>query len=135
VTLPCFSSGQQVRLADLRGPAVINLWASWCRPCRAELPAFQRLATRTSGSLTVVGVNVRDRRDAAQSLAEDLHLAFPTLYDPEQQTLLKLQRNALPLTLFVDARGRVQHLDVSGALDDTALAELVERHLRVAVPS
>ena len=70
--LPCFTGGEPVGLDAVRGPAVINLWASWCGPCRKELPAFQRLAGRTGGQLHVVGVDTRDDREAAQSLAADL---------------------------------------------------------------
>jgi thiol-disulfide isomerase/thioredoxin len=57
LTLPCFTGGRPVGLADLRGPAVINLWASWCGPCRTELPAMQRLADQAGDRLRVVGVD------------------------------------------------------------------------------
>jgi thiol-disulfide isomerase/thioredoxin len=133
--LPCFTGGAEVSLGTLRGPAVVNLWASWCQPCRQELPAFQRLAQRAGGRVHVVGVDTADRRDAAQSLAADLGLTFPALLDPDAKLRLALQRNALPLTLFVDGHGRVRYVDASGALDDTTLAGLVKRHLGVAVAS
>jgi thiol-disulfide isomerase/thioredoxin len=133
VRLPCFTGGAEVPLSALRGPAVVNLWASWCPPCRAELPAFQRLAERAGGKVHVVGVATGDKRDAAQSLAEDFGLTFPTLFDRDAKLRLGLERNALPITLFVDDQGRVRHLDTSGALDDRALAGLVQQHLGVAV--
>lgn len=133
--LPCFTGGEMVSLRSLRGPAVINLWASWCDPCRKELPAFQRLAERASGQVHVVGVDTRDDRAAAQSLAADFGLTFPTLFDPGEKLRLKLERNVLPMTLFVDGQGRVRHVYDATALDDSLLAELVARHLGVAVPS
>ncbi|MBO4205000.1 TlpA family protein disulfide reductase, partial [Micromonospora echinofusca] len=129
--LPCFTDGSTVTLAGLRGPAVVNLWASWCAPCRDELPAFQRLAERTAGTLHVVGVNSRDGREAARSVGLDLGLTFPTLADPQEQLSRQLGRNALPLTLFVDGQGRIRHLDSSGALDDATLTGLVRQHLGV----
>jgi thiol-disulfide isomerase/thioredoxin len=129
--LPCFTGGDPVGLAAVRGPAVVNLWASWCPPCRKELPAFQRLAGRAGGQLHVVGVDTRDDRDAARSLAVDFGLTFPTLFDPDEQLRRKVARNALPITLFVDAEGRVRHIDNTGALDDSSLSALVERHLGV----
>src|SRR5690606_472439 len=81
VTLPCFSDGEPVALDQVRGPAVVNLWASWCPPCRDELPVMQRLADRAAGRLRVVGVVVSDRPAAAAALAEDLGLTFPALDD------------------------------------------------------
>lgn len=133
--LPCFTGGEPVQLRSLRGPAVLNLWASWCAPCRKELPAFQRLAERSGGQLHVVGVNTRDDRAAAQGLATDLGLTFPTLFDPGETLRLRLERNVLPMTLFVDGQGRVRYLHDSSVLDDRSLTELVTRQLGVAVPS
>ena len=135
LTLPCFTGGPDVALGALRGPAVINLWASWCEPCRTELPAFQRLSERAGGKVRVVGVNTRDGRDAAQSIGEDFELRFPTLFDPDESLRRALARQILPITLFVDGQGRIRHQDETGALDDAALAALVRRHLGVAVPS
>lgn len=131
--LPCAAGGPAVALADVRGPAVINLWASWCGPCRSELPAFQRLADRHGGLVHVVGVNTRDRPDAAVSLAIDLGLTFPTLADPDERLRVAVRRAALPVTVFVDRSGRVRHIHDSTPLDDEALAALVRRHLDVPV--
>lgn len=133
--LPCFTGGAAVPLRALRGPVVINLWASWCAPCRAELPAFQRLADRAGGHLHVVGVDTRDRPAAAQSLATELGLTFPTLTDPGEKLRVAVKRSALPVTMFIDASGRVRHIHDSTALDDRALADLVGRHLDVRLPA
>ncbi|WP_422774508.1 TlpA family protein disulfide reductase [Plantactinospora sp. WMMC1484] len=136
VSLPCFSGEPEVAVGELRGPAVINLWASWCAPCRRELPAFQRLSTRAGDRLRVIGVNTRDSWPAAESIGVDFGLEFPSLYDRDQKLLRELGgRAVLPITLFVDADGRIRHRDETGALDDAELTALVRRHLGVAVPS
>ncbi|MGI5146144.1 TlpA family protein disulfide reductase [Plantactinospora sp. CA-294935] len=136
LSLPCFVGGGEVAVGELRGPAVVNLWASWCPPCRKELPAFQRLAERAGDRLRVVGVNSGDARPAAQSIGEDFGLEFPNLYDRDKRLLTELGgRAVLPVTLLVDAEGRIRHRDETGALDDAELATLVRRHLGVAVPS
>ena len=135
LSLSCFTGGQQVALDTIPGPAVITLWASWCPPCRKELPAFQRLADRAGDQVRVVGVNTRDGRSQAESVGTDFGLRFPNLVDREETLLRRIARPLLPATLFVARQGRVRHVDQSGALDDAALAELVGRHLDVRVPA
>ncbi|MCG5460976.1 redoxin family protein [Micromonospora sp. MED01] len=135
LTLSCFTGGAPVVLREVAGPAVINVWASWCPPCRKELPAFQRLSERAAGQLQVVGVNSRDSRGGAQSIGEDFGVRFPILVDQGEALQRELKRNAIPLTLFVDADGQVRHIDASGALDDAKLAKLVGQHLGLAVPA
>ncbi|BCJ59811.1 TlpA family protein disulfide reductase [Micromonospora endophytica] len=135
LTLPCFTGGAQVTLREVAGPAVINIWASWCAPCREELPAFQRLSQRAAGQLRVIGVNNRDSREAAQSIGEDFGVRFPMLFDQGEALRRALRRNAFPLTVFVAADGRIRHIDTSGALDDAQLATLVRQHLDVTVPA
>jgi thiol-disulfide isomerase/thioredoxin len=135
LTLSCFTGGAPVALRGVRGPAVINVWASWCPPCRKELPAFQRLSERSAGRLQVIGVNSRDSRPAAQSIGEDFGVRFPMLVDQGEALQRALNRNAFPLTLLVDGQGRLRHTDASGALDDARLAALVRQYLDVEVAS
>jgi thiol-disulfide isomerase/thioredoxin len=131
VELPCFTGAQPVRLADLRGPAVISLWASWCEPCREELPAMQRLADATAGRLTVLGVNTGDGRDAAASFAAAKNVTMPTLYDREQKLGSALGHVLLPVTVFVNASGK-RHVEPL-PVDPPRLAELVRTHAGVTV--
>lgn len=132
LTLPCFTGGAPFALADLRGPAVVNLWASWCPPCREELPALQRYADRAAGRVHLLGVVIDDRRSAAVSLAEELGITFPALEDADGRLLAELPRNGLPATLFVDAAGRVRYVHQTGALDEQALERYVSEQLGVA---
>jgi thiol-disulfide isomerase/thioredoxin len=135
LTLSCFTGGSPVALRAVKGPAVINVWASWCPPCRAELPAFQRLSERAAGRFQVIGVNSRDSRGGAQSIGEDFGVRFPMLVDQGDAFERALGRKAFPLTVFVGADGRIRHLDSTGKLDDARLAGLVRQHLGVAVPA
>lgn len=132
IELTCFADGTPVAVDAIRGPAVINFWASWCEPCRDELPALQRLADRTDGQLHLVGVNTWDDRDRALSVAEDLGLSFPSLVDRDRALLLGVERVGLPLTLFVDDRGTIRHT-YEGTVDDATLADLVQRELGLPV--
>jgi thiol-disulfide isomerase/thioredoxin len=133
LTLPCLASGQDVRINRLGGSAVINLWASWCGPCRTELPAFQRYSERVAGRLLVVGVNSEDTRRAAQAVVDDLGLTFPMLADRDGALRKALGRAGLPVTLFVDARGQIAYLYNSVALDEAAIARLAAEHLGVVL--
>ncbi|MGC4747812.1 TlpA family protein disulfide reductase [Micromonospora sp. DT201] len=135
LTLACFTGGSPIALRDVAGPAVINVWASWCPPCQKELPAFQRLSVRAAGQLQVIGVNSRDTRSAAQSTGEDIGIRFPILVDQGEALQRELKRNFFPMTIFVGADGRIRHIDASGALDDAQLAKLVRQHLGLAVPA
>jgi thiol-disulfide isomerase/thioredoxin len=126
ISLPCFTGGQAVRAAQLRGPLVINFWASWCPPCRKELPAFQRLAD--SGRVKVIGVATDDRREAALSVAAELGVKFPTLFDAKGELRRAQGEAALPLTLFVTSQGEVSAY-TGPALTNETLGALVARRL------
>lgn len=132
VTLPCFTGGADIKLTALRGPAVINLWGSWCGPCRAELPVMQELADATAGKLRVLGVNTKDSEDAGASFAADHKISMPTLYDPEQKVLFGLGSTTVPATVFLDANGK-RYLYTGTALDKPSLGELVRTHTGVTV--
>jgi thiol-disulfide isomerase/thioredoxin len=127
--LRCFAGGAEVRLARLGRPLVVNLWASWCGPCREELPAFEQFAQRAAGRIAVIGVATRTSRDAAGSIIDDLGLTFPTLYDYDQKLLHAVERTLLPVTLFVDARGHVAYVYNSTTLDVPAIERLAAQHL------
>ena len=129
--LSCFTGGGAVKLTQLRGPAVINLWASWCEPCRTELPAMQQLADRAAGRLTVLGVDTGDDRDAAASFGADNRVSMPTLYDRDKKLIGKLGRTTLPVTIFLGADGS-RHVEPL-PLDEAKLDELVRTWTGVTV--
>jgi thiol-disulfide isomerase/thioredoxin len=131
LVLPCYVGGSDVDLPAVRGPAVINLWASWCAPCRTELPVLQDFADRHAGRVRVIGVVSMDEREAAVGLADDLAVRFPQLDDREGRLMRAVERTALPITVFVDRAGRVSELYNGRALDRRTLDDLAERHLGV----
>jgi thiol-disulfide isomerase/thioredoxin len=128
VSLACFDGGT-VQMRQLPGPMVINLWASWCQPCAQELPALQRLADRNT--VAVIGVATDDTRDAAASRAEGLGVHMPMLLDRDARLRKAIGEANLPVTLFVDANGKVTRY-VGPALTDDKLASLVRERLGVA---
>jgi thiol-disulfide isomerase/thioredoxin len=131
LSLPCLTGGEPFRLADLRGPAVVNLWASWCPPCREELLELQRYADQQAGRVHVLGVVTEDDPERAAALATDLRLRFPAVADREGRLRAALAAIGLPVTLLVDSAGRVRHVHRTGALDEPAVARLARDHLGV----
>jgi thiol-disulfide isomerase/thioredoxin len=131
LALECLAGDGVVRLAELHRPAVINLWASWCDPCRAELPAFQEYANRLGDQVIVLGVDTGDTRAAGSGLVEDLKISYPHLFDDQRRLLSALGRSALPVTLFVDAHGGLRYVYNSTALDEPAIARLARIHLGI----
>jgi cytochrome c biogenesis protein CcmG/thiol:disulfide interchange protein DsbE len=129
--LPCFTGSDQVSLRALRGPAVINLWASWCGPCRLELPVMQKLADTAGDKITVMGVDTGDTREAGASFAADQGVGFPTLFDQDKKLINALARINLPITIFVDAAGK-SYVNVL-PLDAAGLTKLVREHAGVTV--
>jgi len=133
LALPCFPGGGDIRPARLGKPMVINLWASWCAPCRSELPALEKFAARVGDAVTVLGVITADARPAAQSVVDDLHLTFPMLYDRDRRLLRAVEKVNLPVTLFLRADGHVAYTYNAAALDTEAFVRLTGEHLGVVI--
>ncbi|MEV6926919.1 TlpA disulfide reductase family protein [Dactylosporangium sp. NPDC051485] len=140
MALPCFSGGRFTDLAALGDrPTVVNLWASYCRPCMEELPALQRFATDGAGRVRVVGVVTKNRHDQAQSVIDDKKLTFPMLEDQGQQLAIAVSPlvskglTALPATLFVTEGGRIAYAYQGEALTEARLKELTGRYLGVSL--
>jgi len=124
----------EARLRELRGhPVVINKWASWCGPCRAELPLFQRVSTTRGKEIAFVGVNARDRRPAAGRFAARYPVPYPSYEDPEEEIAQSLKAPSnFPVTLFVDARGRTVFTHQGGYRSAADLSADIDEHLGAA---
>jgi cytochrome c biogenesis protein CcmG/thiol:disulfide interchange protein DsbE len=112
-------------------PTVVNLWGSWCAPCREELPLLQDLAVAAGDRVRVLGVISRDGEPQAESFAEDAGITFPSAFDGDGELMTELGLNALPYTYFLAADGTLAHTEV-GPVDTVAeLQGLVAEHLGV----
>jgi thiol-disulfide isomerase/thioredoxin len=113
VALPCFTGGT-VDFGRPQGvPTVVNLWASWCTPCREELPLFQQLATAAGDRLRVVGVVSKDGIGQGASFAQDAGITFPTAFDDDGHVMAGLGLRDLPHTVLIGADGSVAAVQIT----------------------
>jgi thiol-disulfide isomerase/thioredoxin len=121
--------GKQVSLADFPNQVVvINLWGSWCGPCRAEADGLQDVQSKTAAQgVTLLGIDERDSRQAATDFHQDRRLTYPSIYDPSGRTLLALQnypRSTIPSTIVLDRQHRVAAIYLTEVLESDLLPEV-----------
>ena len=137
LSLPCLGAAggaASVPLRRLTGrPMVVNLWASWCGPCRAELPALARLSETAGERLRVLGVASLDVPANSVSFAADSRLPFPSLQDRDGDLERGLRRNGLPVTVLVRTEGTIAYVYQGAPLTDASLRQLVRDKLGVHV--
>ncbi|SDF62239.1 Thiol-disulfide isomerase or thioredoxin [Blastococcus aurantiacus] len=112
-------------------PTLVNLWATWCAPCRAELPVLQQFAEDAGDRVRVLGVISKDGRPQAESFADDLGIGFPSAFDGEGELMAELGLNLLPFTYFLDADGGLVHTELGEVGSAEELRGLVAEHLGV----
>jgi thiol-disulfide isomerase/thioredoxin len=118
--------GRTLSLDGFEGKVVVlNLWGSWCGPCRAEADDLQRVAEATAGDgVELLGIDVRDNREAAADFVRDRGLGWQSIYDPPGRSLLALHgypRNVVPSTIVLDRQHRVAAVFLQALLTDDLL--------------
>ncbi len=112
--------GKATDLARLRGQWVmVHFWASWCGPCRRELPAIAAMAQTKPATLALVMVNTAETDDEVFAFLASVAPALSTLLDKDGQVTERWQPRGLPSTFFVDPRGRLRYLALGGRPWDT----------------
>jgi peroxiredoxin len=126
--------GRMVSLAEQRGRVVfINLWATWCAPCRTEAPALERLYRELGGQgfeVLAISIDDADQREAVESFRDEFQLTFPILLDPGRVAYAAYQATGVPETFVVDAEGRIAEWFIGPrSYDEPRFARAVERLL------
>lgn len=127
--------GRQVSLSDLRGQAVlVNFWATWCPPCRAEMPEIQAAYQNHRGqNLTVLAINQAEDDQPVSQFAQQLHLTFPILLDRDGTIARQYQVQGLPASFFVDRDGVIRAASLgqmNRAYIEAELAKLLEQGVK-----
>jgi cytochrome c biogenesis protein CcmG, thiol:disulfide interchange protein DsbE len=119
-------SGGPVSIGDQAGQVtVVNVWATWCEPCKREQPALRSLAKRyRDRGVAFVGINYRDDQAKARTWIEDFHVPYPSVYDPNGQIAAQLGFPFLPDTYVVDSGGTIRYA-VYGETDEAELSGLI----------
>lgn len=121
--------GDTITLADFEGPLVVNYFAAWCPPCRAEMPEFEAVSQETAGEVTFVGISRDNLTSNWRTLIEETGVTFPTVFEgnvPGSFTFI--EGISMPTTLFIAADGTIEQM-WSGPLTDDKLHELIAEHL------
>ena len=130
--LPGGTDAFERQLAELRGyPVVVNKWASWCGPCREEMPWFQRLSARLGRRITFLGVDSNDSDAAARDFLREFPLPYPSFSDPGQEIAESMEATiGFPATAFYDSSGELDHVQQGQYANMDALVADIERYAR-----
>jgi cytochrome c biogenesis protein CcmG/thiol:disulfide interchange protein DsbE len=125
--------GGSIRLSDLYGkPVVVNLWASWCPPCKAEMPAFEKVYSQYANQgLTILAVNAsnQDSLADAQAFVQANGLTFPILMDTQGRISQLYDLRSLPTSFFIGRDGVIREVVVGGPMSEAGLKIRVEQLL------
>jgi thiol-disulfide isomerase/thioredoxin len=133
LTLPCLGGGPAVDLATLQGPLIVNLWQSFCDPCRKEMPALQEFYERHGDEVPVLGIDSTDvQPQAALEFAAELGVTYPQLADPGGDLSARDPFPVIrgyPYLAIVDADGTLAWQQFGGVESYADLVDLVNQHL------
>ena len=124
------ASGRPLEMAALKGQVVlVNFWATWCPPCRREMPSMDRLDKMETGRpFTILAVNVREEADQVERFLEETPVSFPIVLDTEGKLAKAWKAFVFPTSYLVDKKGRIR-FSLNGTLewDDPEIVELIDR--------
>lgn len=127
--LPGGAAAYEQRIERLRGyPVVVNVWASWCGPCREEFPFFQKLSARYGKKVAFFGLNSEDSEDAAATFLREEPVPYPSYSDPDKNVFESLGARGFPDTAFYDRSGQLVFLKQGPYRDNAELEADLRRY-------
>lgn len=131
LTLACLGGGPAVRLAALRGPLVLNVWASWCGPCADEMPHLLAAREALGPAVRFLGIDFTDKADAAKEWLDFQGVPYPSLVDPKGGVRAAMRIPGPPVTLFVRSDGTVAETHYGAFTSTQEVLAAVATHLGV----
>ena len=131
ISLPCLDGMSTKVVQSIRGPIVVNVWGSWCDPCKEELPYFVHVAA--TKKIAIAGIDVEEKSMAAgRKFASAQNITWPNLYDVASKTR-GLFGMGVPVTWFIDAKGAVKFKQIGVIHSQKILNDLIKIHLGITV--
>lgn len=128
VDVTALGSGESSSLADIDGPAVVNLWATWCAPCRAEIPDFEEVHQVRGDEVRFVGINIGEDPTAAREFIDEVGATYDQFSDFDGDVSIALSATSMPVTIVIDGDGVITTRH-SGPLDQDGLDDAIDEAL------
>ncbi len=129
--LPCLDGSTDVDLGQIKGPALVNVWGSWCDPCKQEMPIFVDFYARHGQSVSLIGIDVEESDiEDGRAFVKQYGMKWPNLYDAQGITRATLGMG-VPITLFIDAQGEIVYRKIGVVATIEELERDTEKHLGV----
>jgi cytochrome c biogenesis protein CcmG/thiol:disulfide interchange protein DsbE len=128
---PCLDGKSTIRFSQVRGPAIVNVWGSWCAPCRDEIPMIRSFYAKNQSKIGVVGVDVEEAKksDGADFVVAN-GITWPILVDPDGRSR-GFFGMGVPDTWFIDAAGTVVHKKIGVLKSEQELRDLASKYLHL----
>ena len=131
VTIDCLDRSEGAQLGALRGPMIVNVWGSWCGPCKQEIPVLREFYDKAKGQLQLVGVDVEESSiEDGRKFVESNGILWPNLYDSDGRSR-EYFGMGVPVTWFIAADGSVTYKHVGAITDLKQILTLTEKHLGI----
>ena len=131
--LDCLDGSAGIFIEALRGPAIVNVWGSWCGPCQDEIPLFVDFYSRAKDKLVLVGIDVEEAQITdGRHFVETRGITWPNLYDPDGRTASSLGMG-VPITYFVDAQGVTVYKKIGVITSVKELEDLTQKYLGISI--
>jgi thiol-disulfide isomerase/thioredoxin len=131
VEMDCLDQSEGAQLGALRGPMVVNVWGSWCGPCKKEMPVLRAFHDKAKDKLQLIGVDVEEANlEDGQKFVERNGITWPNLYDPDGRSR-EYFGMGVPVTWFIAADGSVAHKHIGIINDLDEILTLTEKHLGI----
>ena len=131
IMLDCLDGTDGASINGIKGPAIINVWGSWCGPCKEEMPILRSFYEKAQGKLLLIGVNVEEASiEDGRTFVEDNGITWPNLFDADGKSRAYFGMG-VPVTWFISADGSVAYKHIGVVKNEIELISLTSKHLGV----